>query len=107
MKGEAGMLLQIASFEEDAAALQEGERHVREEVVPSIQGAEGLLAAYWGIDHKEGKRVSIMLWESPEAAGAAMPSVIDAIKRRRTDAGRDTPQASLTSTERFEVIAHL
>lgn len=101
------MLLQIASFEEDSAALEEGARHVREEVVPSIQGAEGLVAAYWAIDRQNGKRVSIMLWQSPEAAGAAMPSVVDAIKRRREDAGRATPQASPTSVERFEVIAQV
>ena len=101
------MLLQIASFEEDAAALEERARHVREEVVPSIQGAEELLAAYWAIDRGNGKRVSIMLWKSPEAAGAAMPSVVEAIKRRREDAGRAAPQASPTSVERFDVIAHI
>jgi heme-degrading monooxygenase HmoA len=101
------MLLQVLSFEEDAAALDEGARHVREEVVPSIQGAEGLLAAYWAVGRENGKRVSIMVWESAEAAGAAMPSVVEAIKRRRHEAGRTTPQASPTSVERFEVIAHV
>ena len=57
------MLLQVSSFEEDAAALDEGARHVREEVVPSIQGAEGLLAAYWAVGRENGKRVSIMVWD--------------------------------------------
>jgi hypothetical protein len=101
------MLLQIVSFEEDSAALDEGTRHVREEVVPSIQGAEGLVAAYWAIERQDGKRVSIMVWQSAEAAQAAMPSVVDAIKQRREDAGRVTPQASPTSVQRFEVIARV
>jgi hypothetical protein len=101
------MLLQIVSFEEDSAALDEGTRHVREEVVPSIQGAEGLVAAYWAIERQDGKRVSIMVWQSAEAAQAAMPSVVDAIKQRREDAGRATPQASPTSVQRFDVIAHV
>ena len=101
------MLLQIVSFEEDSAALEEGARHVREEVVPSIQGAEGLLAACWAIDRQDGKRVSIMVWQSAEAAQAAMPSVVDAIKQRREDAGRLTPQASPTSVQRLEVIARI
>ena len=100
------MLLQIVSFEEDSAALEEGARHVREEVVPSIQGAEGLLAAYWAIDRQEGKRVSILVWRNAEAQ-AAMPSVVDAIKQRREDAKRVTPQASPTSVQRFEVIARV
>jgi hypothetical protein len=67
------MLLQIASFEEDSAALEEGERHVREEVVPSIQGAKGLVAAYWAIDRQNGKRLSIMLWEHPRTRLRARP----------------------------------
>jgi hypothetical protein len=101
------MFMQISSFEEDATALEQGIRHVREEVIPSIQASEGLLAGYWAIDRENGKRVSIMVWESPEAAGAAMPSVVEAIKQRRHEAGRTTRQASPSSVERFEIVANI
>jgi hypothetical protein len=101
------MLLQIASFEEDGDALEEGVRHVREEVVPSIEGAEGLIAAYWAVDRENGGRVSVMVWEGPEAAAAAMPAVVASIKSRREAAGRTTPQASPASTARYEVVEHV
>src|SRR5205807_2131289 len=78
------MLLQIASFEEDAAGLEEGSRHVREEVVPSIQGAEGLVAGYWAIDRQDGKRVSIMVWQAPRRRGPPCPRW----SRRSSSGGR-------------------
>jgi len=43
------------------------------EVVRSIEGAEGLIAAYWAVGRENGGRVSVMVWESPEAAAAAIP----------------------------------
>jgi heme-degrading monooxygenase HmoA len=101
------VLISISRFEEQAAELDEGVRHVREEVVPAIQGAEGLRAAYWAVDRENGKRVSVLVWESTDAAAAAMPAVVEAIKQRRAGAGRTNPQASPTATERFEVIAQV
>jgi len=101
------VLVSISHFEEAGAELEEGIRHVREEVVPSIEGAEGLTAAYWAVDREGGRRVTILVWESADAAAAAMPGVIEAIKARREAAGRTQPQASPTATERFEVVAHM
>ena len=101
------MLISIARFEEDGADLEEGIRHILEEVVPAIQGAEGLREAYWAVDREGGKRISVLVWESAEAPSAAMPSVLEAVKQRRAAAGRTHPQASPTVTERFEVIAQV
>ena len=39
------MIVTIATFEESGEQLDEGMRHVQEEVVPSIRGAAGLRAA--------------------------------------------------------------
>lgn len=99
------MLVSISHFEEQGADLEEGIRHVLEEVVPAIQGSEGLRAAYWAVDRKGGKRISVLVWESADAPATAMPAVVEAIKQQRAAAGRTNPQASPTSTQRFEVIA--
>lgn len=101
------MLVSISRFEEHGTDLEEGIRHVLEEVVPAIQGTEGLQAAYWAVDREGGKRISVLVWESADAPAAGMPAVVEAIKQRRTAAGRTNPQASPTATERFEVIAQI
>ena len=99
------MIVTIATFDENEEELEEGMRHVREEVVPSIDGAAGLRAGYWLVDREAGKRLSVTVWESGEAAAAAMPGVMAAIKTLREDAGRTEPQRSPDRTERFEVFA--
>ena len=101
------MFISISHFEEAGADLEEGLRHVREEVVPSIEGVEGLVAAYWAVDPGGTKRVSILVWEHADSATTAMPAVVEAIRARREAAGIMPPQASPTATERFEVIAHV
>lgn len=47
-------------------------------VVPSICGAHGLDPAYWVVDRENGKRLCVTVWESAEAAEAAMPAVVAA-----------------------------
>ena len=88
------MIATIATFEESGEELDEGMRHVQEEVVPSIGGATGLRAAYWVVDREAGKRLSITVWDDGEAAAAAMPDVMTSIKRLREEAGLTEPQRS-------------
>jgi hypothetical protein len=99
------VLVSISHFEEQGADLEEGIRHVLEDVVPAIQGSERLQAAYWAVDRESGKRISVLVRESADAPATAMPAVVEAIKQQRAAAGRTSPQASPTGTERFEVIA--
>jgi hypothetical protein len=101
------VLVSISEFEESGADLEEGIRHVLEEVVPSIRGAEGLRAAYWAVDRAGGTRISVLVWEGADSSGTAMPAVAEAIKERRAAGGRTNPQASPTATRRFEVIAQI
>ena len=101
------MLVSISDFEESGADLEEGIRHVLEEVVPAIRGAEGLRAAYWAVDRDGGKRISVLVWESAHSSATAMPAVVEAIKQRRAAAGRVNAQASPTATGRYEVIAQI
>ena len=73
------MIVTIATFDESGEQLDEGIRHVREEVVPSIRGATGLRAGYWLVDREAGKRLSVTVWEDGDAAAAAWPEVSAAI----------------------------
>jgi len=100
------MIVTIATLEESGAQLEEGIRHVREEVVPSIRGATGVHPAYWLVDRGAGKRLSVTIWDDPDAA-AAMPGVMASIKRLREEAGRTKPQRSPNRSERFEVFAKI
>ncbi len=101
------MIVTIATFEESSEQLEEGMRHVREEVVPSIRAAAGVRAAYWLVDRQAHKRLSVTFWEDAEAASTAMPGVMASIRRLREEAGRTEPQRSPDRTERFEVFAEV
>jgi hypothetical protein len=101
------MIVTIATFEETGEQLEEGMRHVREEVVPSLRGAAGLRAAYWVVDREGGKRLSVVVWEDADAPAAAMPGVVASIKRLREEAGLTEPQRSPDRSERFEAFAEV
>jgi hypothetical protein len=101
------MIVTVATFNETAADLQEGIRHVKEEVVPSIRGAKGVVAGYWVTDVERGQRLSIVVWESAEAMSAVMSGVMTSVKRLRQEAGRDQPQRSPDSMQRYQLIAQV
>jgi hypothetical protein len=101
------MIATMATFQETAEQLEEGMRHVREEVVPAIRGAKGVRAGFWVVDRGSGKRLSLIVWDDAEAAAAAMPGVIASIKRLREESGRTEPQRSPDHSERFEVFAQV
>jgi hypothetical protein len=100
------MFLTWAEFDEAPAALEEGVRHITEEVVPAIKGAEGLIAGYWAVDRENGKRMGVLIWTNADAPGAVMPGVSAKIKVKREAAGRDT-QPGPDRTGRYEVVAEV
>ena len=55
------MFLTWAEFDEGPEALEEGVRHITEEVVPAIQGAEGLIAGYWAGSMRSRMRAGILV----------------------------------------------
>ena len=99
------MFAQIATFEETPEQLTEGLRHLQEEVVPSFGQPEGLLAAYWLVDPASGRRLTLMIWDNPEAQAAAMPAIMQGIGARRAAAGRQNPPNSPTSVAKYEIFA--
>ena len=100
------MIMTVATFEDTGDVLEEGVRHVRDEVVPAISGSDGLLAGYWVVDRDSGRPLSVMVWRDAEAISGAMPSVMGRIKEMRDRAGRSA-QPGPSHSERYEVFASL
>jgi heme-degrading monooxygenase HmoA len=92
---------QVVTFEESPEQVEAGIEHVLEEVVPELSGAPGL-QGLWLVDRERGKRVSVLVWESEEAAEAAMAKVRERFAQE-PDRARPTP----ASVERFEVYGRV
>jgi hypothetical protein len=101
------MIVTVATFSEPADKIEEGIRHIQEEVVPSIRGAAGLKAGYWVVNREAGERLSILIWNTAEDMAAAMPGVMASIKQIRERAGRSQPQRSPDRSQRYEVVAQV
>ncbi|HEX8919759.1 MAG TPA: hypothetical protein VF898_14745 [Chloroflexota bacterium] len=93
------MFAQVITFEETTEAMEEGIRHVEEEVIPALEGAAGL-RGYWLVDRSTGRRLSVMVWESDADMAAGMEAV-QAMRARDPERVRPTP----SSVQRFEVYA--
>jgi hypothetical protein len=92
------MFAQVVTFDEDPTQVQAGIDHVHDDIIPALQNASGLTGA-WLVDRAHGTRLSIMIWDSEEAAAAAMSGV----QERLTRSKHVRPKPS--SIERFEVYA--
>ena len=93
------MFAQVIGFEESADEVEAGIKHVEEEVLPALKDADGL-TGFWLVDRESGKRLSVMVWDSEEAAAAGMA----AIEARRAELGNaDAPRPTPSSVNRMEV----
>jgi hypothetical protein len=101
------VIVTVATFNETGEELEEGIRHVIEEVVPSIRQAAGLQAGFWAVDRASGHRLSIMAWNDADAMAASMPAVMASVRELREKAGRTEPQRRPDTSQRFEVIARV
>jgi len=88
----------VISFEgEDADAQAAGIAHVQDEVVPVIQGTDGV-SGLWLVDREAGRRLSVMVADSEEQFQAAMAKITAA---READPDRHRPAPS--SVSRFQI----
>jgi hypothetical protein len=102
---DSHVVCQIGIFEETPGDLEEGVRHVREDVLPALRGANGLRAAYWLINRERGRRLALLFWESDEMSIEEMPKLLDQINKNRRRAGKVGPQNPPIRVERYEVFA--
>lgn len=92
------MYAQIVTFQETPEQIDAGIAHVLDDVIPALVGAPGLTGV-WLANRETGKRLSIMVWESENAASAAMAEVQKRLATSRH--ARPTPVA----VEKFDVYA--
>jgi heme-degrading monooxygenase HmoA len=95
------MFVQVVTFQETPEQLDAGIEHVLEEVVPTLEDADGL-QALWLVDREHGKRLSVMVWESDDAYQAGIKALTE---MRAREPGR--PRPTPASIEQFEVYARL
>jgi hypothetical protein len=81
--------------------LQHGIEHVRDEVVPAMELANGLIGL-WRVDGESGKRITIMAWQD-EAEQQAAVARVAAVR----EAGPERPRPAPTTVGRFEIYARV
>jgi hypothetical protein len=95
------MFVQVVTFEESPEQLEAGIEHVREDVVPVLADAKGVVGL-WVVDRERGKRLSIMVWDSDEAYQAGLKALAEWRAQ-----GPDHPRPTPTSVEQFELYARV
>lgn len=75
---------------------ESGQKHLREEVVPMIKQVPGFVAGYWLRPTDTGEGLSVVVFDSEDAAQAAAERVPQMIPE----------DVTLQSVETREVVAH-
>lgn len=92
------MFAVVLSFEgESSENLTAGMEHVKDEVIPALEQADGL-NGWWLVDRDTGRRMTVMVWDNQEQFDAGMAR-IQAARAKDPDRHRPAPSAVM----RFEV----
>jgi heme-degrading monooxygenase HmoA len=95
------VIARIGSFDGGQHATAAGVETVEQRIMPILRGAAGFVTAYWLVDRKGDRSLSVSLWEDAEAASSAEQRL------------RDTPLAEghvrlvPTTVETFEVVTSI
>jgi heme-degrading monooxygenase HmoA len=92
------MFARVSTYEGSSERTDEGIRLARESILPRLHQLDGFEGAYYLVDRRSGKAISITLWESEEAMRASEEA---ADELRSESAG--AASATVESVERYEV----
>ena len=96
------MFAMVMSFDgESEQDVNDGIKHVREEVIPAFEKSGGV-KAWWLVDREAGRRVTVMVWDSEERLKAGMANVQEA---RASEPDRNRPAPTLV--QRFEIYGSI
>ena len=93
------MFARVSTYQGSPDRTDEGIRLARESILPRLHQLDGYQGAYYLVDRRGGKAVSITLWESE---GAMRASEEAADQFRSESAG--AVSATVESVERYEVV---
>ena len=72
---ETFVFAMVMSFDgESQQDLNDGIKHVQEEVIPAFEKSGGV-KAWWLVDHEAGRRVTVMVWDGEEQPSDGSRSV--------------------------------
>ena len=95
------MFAQLITFDETPDQVEEGIRHVTDEVIAPLAGTAGL-RGFWLVNRDTGTRVSVMLWDDDDAMQAGF-ATLGAFRDSIGNPPRPTP----TKVERFEIYGQI
>ena len=90
----------VTRFSDGPVDLEDGIAHVLDEVVPAATATPGARGV-WLVDRESGERLSVLVFESEDAASALFAAVGE---RRAADPGRNRPAP--VSSGRYEIYAN-
>lgn len=84
----------------DPQAREAAVRNLNETVVPQLRQAPGFVAAYW-LTGGSGKRLTVVIWQDAQSLEASEAQMKERREQTLSEFGM-----RITSTERYEVVAH-
>ena len=92
------MFARVTTVQGSPDRMEDGQRYVREQVLPTLQGLTGFKGFYQLMDRTSGKLLGISLWETEEALRASAP-----VAQRLRAGAEDRGAMGMPIAEEFEV----
>ncbi len=86
------MTATVITFQESPEALATGIEHVETEALLALRDAAGLTTGLWLVDRDTGRRLSVLVWESDDAAASGYQA-IEAFRAERRELPRPVPES--------------
>jgi hypothetical protein len=93
------MYARVISSQGPVGQVDQIERYLQDQLIPSVKGTSGFVAGYWLGDRRTGKGLTITVWESEAALQASGPQANPSMMQQLQALG-----ITLTGVEQYEVL---